>query len=213
MSTEGVVQYSFELVPSSPSTEWEARQIGRWRQELFARDVIGCDLSRYGACYGNVSIRTGEFAAAPGRREFLVSCTQTGGLDHQPPATLCRVLAYDHERNHVRAQGPCPPSSETMTHGAIYDSSLDIRAIVHGHDPTLWSYLLAQGCPRTPPDVDYGTPAMARWAKKVVRAAMARPWRHPGILAMAGHQDGVVAWGPTAKQATERFLSAWSASR
>ena len=99
-----------------------------WRQELYLRDAIGCDLARYGACYGNMSVRTGDWAAGPGKREFLVSCTQTGDLERPGAEALVRVLSYDHRRNHVVAQGPCAPSSETLTHGAMYDASLEIRA-------------------------------------------------------------------------------------
>lgn len=213
MTDEGVTKYTFELSSASPPTELEAREITRFRQALFDIDAIGCDLSRYGACYGNVSVRTGPWAAPPGRREFLVSCTQTGGLPDAGPSSLCRVLHYDHGRNRVAAQGSCPPSSETMTHGAIYDASLEVRAVVHGHDPALWRWLLDSGAPHTPPGVDYGTPEMANHARHIVRAAMRKPWRFPGILAMAGHEDGVVAWGASPRQATERFLAAWSAAR
>ncbi len=210
---EGVVQYTCALTLGCAPTEPEAEQLSRWRQELFDRDAIGCDLSRYGACYGNVSVRTGPYAASPGRREFLVSGTQTGGIERAGAETLCRVLAWDHARNHVVAQGPIAPSSESMTHGAIYDASLEIRAVVHGHDPILWRWLLDSGAPHTPKNVDYGTPAMAREAKRLVRAGLQRPWRFAGIFAMAGHEDGVVAFGASPKQATSRFLSAWSASR
>lgn len=211
---EGVVQYTCELTAASAAWESQARDLCRWREELFVRDAIGCRPERgYGACYGNVSVRCGQFAQAPGRREFLVSCTQSGGLASAGPDSLARVLRYDHQHNHVVAQGPCPPSSETMTHGAIYDADLDIRAVVHGHDPVLWSFLLSEGAPHTPANVDYGTPEMARWARQLVRQSRITPWRYPGILAMAGHQDGVVAWGQSPKQATERFLLAWSAAR
>ncbi len=142
MSSEGVVQYTYELTAGSKPPEWAAVELATWRRELFARDALGCDMSRYGACYGNVSVRTGAWAAPPGRREFLVSCTQTGGEPDAGPARMARVLTYDHVRNHVVAQGPCPPSSESMTHGAMYDASLEIRAIVHGHDPITLRWMM-----------------------------------------------------------------------
>ena len=113
----------------------------------------------------------------------------------------------------VHAQGPCPPSSESLTHGAIYDADLAIGAVVHGHDARLWQWLLGHGAPHTPEEVTYGTVAMARAAFRVVREAGRRPWRLPGVLAMAGHEDGVVAWGRDAREATDRLLAAWGASR
>ncbi len=206
---DGVVRFQFDLHPGSAATEHEAQLLCRWRQRLYDLDVIGCDLSRYGACYGNVSIRTGPWAAGPGRREFLVSCTQSGGQSHAGPETLCRIIAYDHRLNRVSAQGPCPPSSETLTHGAMYDASLELRAIVHGHAPRLWRYVLDEGGPATPPEVEYGTPEMADEARRIVREAKRKVWRLSGVLAMAGHEDGVIAWGSSAKEATERFITAW----
>jgi len=210
---EGVVQYTFDLVTGSAGTEAELAIAARCRNELYIRDAIGCDMSRYGACYGNISFRTGSYAAGPGRREFLISCTKTGALPVAGPETMSRVLHYDHEKNYVQAQGPCAPSSESMTHGAIYDASLEVRAVVHGHDPQLWQYLLQHGAPYTEKDILYGTPPMADAAAKLVRANLKKPWRLPGVFAMAGHEDGVVAWGADLDQATARFLSAWHESR
>jgi len=210
---EGVVQYTFDLIEGSPGTESELAEATRCRQELYIRDAIGCDLSRYGACYGNLSFRTGAFAAGPGRREFLVSCTKSGGLPSASGETMSRVLHYDHEKNYVLAQGPCAPSSESMTHGAIYDASLEVRAVVHGHDPQLWQYLLQHGAPYTEEHILYGTPPMAEAAAKLVRDNLKKSWRLPGVFAMAGHEDGVVAWGASLTHATERFLHAWHESR
>lgn len=209
---EGVVQYTCALTPGCAPTEREGRDLSLWRRALFSLDVIGCDMSRYGACYGNVSVRTGTWAAPAGRREFLVSCTQTGGDPDAGPASLARVIRYDHVRNHVVAVGCCPPSSEAMTHGAMYDASLDVRAIVHGHAPRLWGWLLANQAPSTPRHVDYGTPEMAAAARAIVRGADSAHWAYPGVLAMAGHEDGVVAWGSSPKHATQRFLSVYEAA-
>lgn len=209
---DGVVQYTCALIPGCSPTEREGRDLSLWRRQLFALDVIGCDMSRYGACYGNVSVRTGAWAAPAGRREFLVSCTQTGGDPDAGPTSLARVIQYDHDRNHVVAVGACPPSSEAMTHGAMYDASLDVRAIVHGHAPGLWRWLLANHAPTTPKQVDYGTPEMAAAARAIVRGSEHTPWTYPGVLAMAGHEDGVVAWGASPKHATQRFLSVYEAA-
>lgn len=208
MVSEGVIQFTFELQPGAAATEIEAAELVYWRQKMFALDVIGCNMSRYGACYGNMSVRTGAWAAGPGRREFLVSGTQTGSMPDITADNLVRVLQYDHKTNRVIAQGPCEPSSETMTHGAIYDASLSIRAIVHGHDPILWQWILKNSGPHTPYDVDYGTPEMASHAKRIVSVMESTQCDYPGVLAMAGHKDGVVAFGSSVREATQRFLQA-----
>ncbi|MFT5433119.1 MAG: hypothetical protein ACI9OJ_003824, partial [Myxococcota bacterium] len=134
---EGVTQFTCHFESGSAPTEPEGAELQRWRREMFIRDAVGCNMDRYGACYGNMSVRTGAYAAAPGRREFLVSCTQTGGDEAPGTEALARVTHYDHRRNSVRAIGPCAPSSEALTHGAIYDADLTIRAVTHGHDAHL----------------------------------------------------------------------------
>lgn len=210
---EGVTQFSCELEHTSPSPDPELRALQEARKGLFLRDVIGCDLKRYGACYGNLSARLGPWAAPAGRREFLISCTQTGA-DPEPGAEAwVRVRRYDHAQNRVWASGPCAPSSESMTHGALYDAELSVRAVVHGHDRQTWLWLLANGAPSTPPDVAYGTPAMAERAGALVRKARRAPWRHPNVFAMGGHEDGIVAWGDSVAHATQCFLAVWEAAR
>ena len=210
---EGIVQFSYDLRAGSPAPEWAARELTEWRGELVARGLIGCDIERYGACYGNISVRTGAWAAGPGRREFLVSCTQTSGIVGAGTEVLCRVLAYDHAANRVVCQGPCAPSSETLTHGAMYDASLDIRAIVHAHEPVMWRWILDNGGPRTPAAAPYGTPAMAAAARQVVAASRRSPWPLPCVLAMEGHEDGVVSWGGSVAVAMQRMIAAYDAAR
>ncbi|MFT5431045.1 MAG: hypothetical protein ACI9OJ_001724 [Myxococcota bacterium] len=61
--------------------------------------------------------------------------------------------------------------------------------------------------------MDYGTPEMAVAAREIVKTARRSPWRLPGVLAMAGHQDGVVAWGASPAEATARFITAYEHAR
>ena len=213
MPDEGVIRFSYELIERHGLPSRWLGELQRWRRELFSRDSIGGDLTRYGASYGNVSVRIDDAPTTPGHRAFLVSCTQTGGLIEPGPECYCVVRRYSHIRNHVVAEGTCPPSSESLTHAAMYDASDHIRAIVHGHDPNLWRWLQQRGAPATPQDVDYGTVAMAAAASRTIALASVRPWSFPGILSMNGHLDGVIAWGTTPEQATTRYLNAWNASR
>ncbi len=206
---EGVTQFSCVLEAASPGTSPELQDLQAARHGLFLRDVVGCDLRRYGACYGNLSARVGPWAAPPGRREFIVSCTQTGADPDPGAASWVRVRRYDHRQNRVWATGPCAPSSESLTHGALYDAALSVRAVVHGHDRQTWLWLLANGAPATPADVGYGTPEMAAAASGVV----AKTWRYPNVFAMSGHEDGVVTYGESVAAATRAFLAVWEAAR
>lgn len=213
MTDEGVTKFTFERRPASPAVEPVVKDLIEERRELFLRDAIGCNLKRYGACYGNASARVGAFGAPPGRREFIVSGTQTGGISSPGPESWVRIVRYDHAGNRVWASGPCDPSSESLTHAAIYDADLAIRAVVHGHDRHTWLWLLEKGAPATAPHIGYGTQAMATAAAEIVRSRRASSFKWPGVFAMSGHEDGVVAWGDSVKEATQRFVAVYEAAR
>ena len=170
-----------------------AARLGGWRTVLFGLGLIGQDAGRYGGVgYGNVSGRVGPFPGARGARAFLVSGTATGGLPCVDLEDLCLVRRYDIAGNTVLSEGPRVPSSESMTHGAVYDLAPHLRCVLHAHCPAVWRARAALGLPTTPPDVTYGTPQMAR---AVARLARESRLLERGLFAMAGHEDGVVAFG------------------
>jgi hypothetical protein len=66
-----------------------------------------------------------------------------------------------------------------------------VQCIIHVHNRPLFDWLLQNEWPATPADVPYGTPDMARSVAGLVTAQK----QLPVLFAMAGHQDGVVAYG------------------
>jgi L-ribulose-5-phosphate 4-epimerase len=62
--------------------------------------------------------------------------------------------------------------------------------------PALWRWLCERGSVTTV-DVAYGTPEMAREVMRLFRAGDIRQTR---IFAMAGHRDGIVAFGSDLRQ-------------
>ena len=177
-----------------------ARQLAGWRAVLRRLGGIGQDPARYdGAGYGNLSLRVPPYGAeGMGRRRFLVTGTQTGGKRTIALADCCVVEAYDLTRNHVTSRGTAEPSSESLTHGAIYDAAPSTRAVFHVHAPELWRGARALGLPTARPEVPYGTPEMAHEVERLFRSAALG---EHGILAMLGHEDGVIAFGASAEAA------------
>ena len=103
----------------------------------------------------------------------------------------------------MRCTGPIAASSESMTHGTIYQTLPAVGCIIHVHHRRLFDAMLVGSDPRTAADVPYGTPAMA-----VAVAALVRAISGPaGLFAMAGHDEGVVAYGPDPAMAQQQLLT------
>ncbi len=185
---------------AGPPLLWsQVRELAAWRRTLWEARLVGQDAARYeGAGYGNVSRRLGPLERPPGRRRFVITGTQTGGLPALAPAHFAVVEAYDPAHNRVVSAGPILPSSEAMTHGAVYDAAAEVRWVFHVHSPEIWQQARTLGVPATRPDVPYGSPEMAAEVARLFRETQAR---RLGLFVMKGHEDGVVAFGATAEDA------------
>jgi len=206
--SEGVIQFVVEH-RRSPLEERVhgdvARELAAWRELLARLGLIGRDPGRYeGLGYGNVSARVPPFGdVGRGRRAFLVSGTQTGGLARLTLAHFCRVEAYDVAANRVRSVGASEPSSESLTHAALYDVAPDARAVLHGHTPELWRHAAALHVPITAPAIAQGTVAMAHEVQRLYRETTFASVR---IAALGGHEDGVLAFGRSVGEAGETLV-------
>lgn len=181
-----------------------------WREVLARLGGVGQDPQRYdGAGYGNLSARVGPFPGAPGARAFLVTGTQTGGRSSLNLDDLCVVRRYDLAANRVDSEGAARPSSESLTHGAIYDLGPHLRFVFHVHCRAPWRARRALRLPTTAPTVPYGTPEMAR---EVLRLARETPLLERRVLAMAGHEDGIIAFGRTADEAGTALITTLAAA-
>jgi ribulose-5-phosphate 4-epimerase/fuculose-1-phosphate aldolase len=207
MIDEGVVKFeaAHTDAPLCARTYGDlACRLSAWREILVKVGLVGQDAALYGgAGFGNVSGRVGAPSSPRGQRPFLVSGTQTGGLSCAGLSTFCVVTAWDQANNRVVSHGPVRPSSESMTHGAIYDLGAHIRFVLHGHSPALWRRARALGLPVTADGVAYGTPGMAREVQRLYRETRLAD---QGVLAMGGHEDGVVVFGRTLEEAGERIV-------
>jgi len=200
---EGIIRFEVEHT-TRPLEERvhgpAARALAAWREILARLGLLGQDPARYGgAGYGNVSARLGPFGDVPrGRRRFLVTGTQTGGRRQVTLADFCVVEQYDLARNRVRSTGAVAPSSEALTHGALYDIAPAARAVLHAHAPEVWRAAPRLGLPVTDARARNGTPELALEVQRLYRET-ALP--SLGILVMAGHEDGVLTFGASVEEA------------
>lgn len=193
--SDGVIKFVAAHVPAPlPSSARDVvHAMTGWRSIVFRLGLLGQDPSRYdGAAYGNVSARIGPFPGKRGTRTFAISGTQTGGKEVVGEDDFAVVTSWDVKRNRVASHGPALPSSESMTHGAVYDASPAIRAVIHVHAPVIFHAARALALPLTAPGIDYGTPAMASEVSRLWRTSTLPERR---VFVMSAHLDGVVAFG------------------
>ncbi len=196
---EGVIKYRLDFEPGPPPRE-DLRELIVCRSILHGLGMIGQHPDRYGGYgYGNLSQRADGDA-------FVISASQTGHLPELSAEHFTLVLEADIEANRVHARGPLPPSSEALTHAMIYRLDPAIACVLHVHEPRLWRHGLETGLPRTGADIAYGTPRMAEAVKQLFEQGDLAGRR---ILAMAGHEDGVIGFGESVDQALGVLLSHW----
>src|SRR5207248_11551113 len=154
----------------------EFAELNECRRKLLELQLIG--VSSNGVSFGNLSMRDGV------TNNFYVTGSATGALSELTLADCAKVVAYDFERNWVRYEGAAIPSSESLTHAAVYKSDAKAGAVIHGHDSRLWAALLHQA-PSSSEAVEYGTSEMAC---EVTRLFKVTDVQSRKIFVMAGHE-------------------------
>jgi hypothetical protein len=182
MLDEGYIKFNSQRRDGEVPNHAALEALNRARTALFDLGLIG--VLPDGIGYGNLSLRTSGI-------QFVVTASATGATRILQPEQYCLVESFSIAQNCVASMGPLHASSESMTHGAIYAANSAVRCVIHVHSRVLFDWLLQNGWPSTPPQVPYGTPAMADAVSQLV----GQQSHLPVLFAMAGHQDGVVAYG------------------
>ncbi len=202
---EGIIKFKLRFERRPPLPESVIGSVNRWRRRLHDAQLIGCDPHRYGGFgFGNISQRVGPWNALPHLRRFVITGSQTGGVADLGPEHYALVVEAHPARNLLVAEGPVRPSSESLTHAALYAHDAHIRVVMHVHAPALWRMASTMGLPVTGADVPYGSPEMAR---EVRRIATDMDKDSSGVFAMGGHRDGIVAYGASADPPGEQLLA------
>lgn len=183
MSETGVVKFKCDHVATPRPLFDGFDRLNAGRRELRSLGLIGVDANGIG--FGNVSIRDGL------TNQFYITGAGTGAQEELVPDDYAKVVAYDFAANWLRSEGVAMASAESLTHAAVYESATDAGAVIHAHSHRLWTQLAGRA-PTTSATVEYGTSAMAFEVKRLFETTAVRAEK---ILVMAGHPDGVVAFG------------------
>ncbi|MDR2551627.1 MAG: class II aldolase/adducin family protein [Treponema sp.] len=193
MVEEGYVKYSADHrmgeVPEAPG--W--KELNGARTLLYRMGLVGINSQRAG--FGNLSLRfKGE--------SFLISGTATGARPVLGPEGYCLVESFDIAGNRLVSFGPVRASSESLTHGAVYRASPGVNAVIHVHSRLLFDGMLRDHSPATPSGAAYGTPELAL----AVERSVSGEGKTQGILVLAGHDEGILAYGPTVETSLNLIL-------
>ena len=164
-------------------------ELNACRLKLLELGLVGVDSNGIG--FGNLSVRDRA------TRNFYITGSATGDLPELSLTDCVRVVDCDFNKNWLQYEGAAIPSSESLTHAAIYESDPSTSAVIHCHDPNLWGTLLDRA-PTTSKSVPYGTPEMAL---EVIRLFHENDVRGRHIFVMGGHEAGVVTFGKDFEQA------------
>lgn len=207
MVAEGVIQFRpvHSRAPLPSSVHEEAREVLAWRQLLLQLGGIGQDDHRYDAAgFGNLSLRTRPYGLPRGHRAFVITGTQTGSMASLSLADLCWVRRSVPDANCVYSTGETLPSSESMTHAALYDLGGHVRAVMHVHLPEVFSRRRQLRLPCTSPSAGYGTVDMVRQVRRLMAQV---DLGEAQAFAMEGHEDGVVVFGRSLHACGGRLLA------
>lgn len=178
---------------AEPLSQDRLVEIIHWRNRMYAIGWIGADAEGIG--FGNISMRWSQ-------DKFVISGTGTGVFREVSSSHFTLVTSFDPENNSLNCMGPVNASAESMTHGMIYLEDPSAYAVIHIHHPEYWKVLLGK-VPTSDPKVPYGTPAMAYEMRRLFKEDNLASSK---ILAMGGHEDGIIGFGHTLEEAAAVLL-------
>lgn len=198
MDEKGYIKYNCHWVKEKPLKSPLIEELNIWRDKLYLLKLIGAYPNGIG--FGNISIRLDGHT-------FLITGSATGHIKQLTAMHYTKVTSFNFEKNTLTCHGPIQASSESLTHAAVYALSTDINAVIHIHSKFLWDKLL-RVIPTTSPSVEYGTPQMAFEIGRLFQETDLNTKR---ILVMAGHEEGIIAFGENLDDAGELILSVLNA--
>ncbi len=188
---EGYIKFDMHWEESNPTHHSELlRELTFWRNKMHEYQFIGHD-TIHNVGFGNISHRI------PDSQHFIISGTQTGHFKNIQSEHFTTVTQYNIARNYLFCKGPIKASSESLTHAAIYDTNKFIQGVIHIHYAPLWNKLKGK-LPTTRAIIPYGTPEMAKEIRRLFKETELLKTR---VLVMAGHEDGIIAFGETLQEA------------
>ena len=188
MIDEGYIKFRCHWEKATASQE-DLSELILWRNKLLQMGLIGH--------YSDINVGFGNVSQKMEGKQFIISGTQTGHIEHIRPEHFATVTDYNIFTNEVWCKGPVKASSESMTHAMIYENNPFAEAVIHIHSKALWKQLINK-VSTTKKEVPYGTPEMANEITRLFNETEVKTQK---IIVMAGHEEGILSFGTSLQEA------------
>jgi ribulose-5-phosphate 4-epimerase/fuculose-1-phosphate aldolase len=196
MIDEGYIKFNAEWEQTAPLPAARIEQLNAFRQKLYEQQLIGAYFNGIG--YGNISCRYGKSG------QFIISGSATGNIPQLDERHYALVTEVKAAENRLKCEGPVIASSESMSHAVIYETCLEVQAVIHIHNLEMWQRLMHQ-VPTTDASAPYGSPEMVESIKELLSTT---DLRQSKIFVMQGHEEGVFTFGESLEEAYQ-VLQTW----
>ena len=188
---KGYIKFNYVLHRSKISYSKTA-DINRLRDKLYKIGLIGAYDNGIG--FGNLSIRDGS--------GFIITGSTTGNKEKLAAKDYVKVIGYDLEKNKLICKGQINPSSESLTHAAIYSSDKDANAVIHIHNDRIWKKFY-RILPKTGKNAAYGT---VKIAKSVIGLFKKNKLKGKKVILMTDHKPGLISFGKSLNEAAKNLI-------
>lgn len=199
---EGVIKFTLNHQKENNLKNEDIRDLNYYRHILWKKDLIGVYPSNHekfpNIGFGNISKKTED-------GKFIITGTQTGEKKKLEPEDCALVEEVNLKENHVKSKGMTEPSSESLTHAAVYKADKDINCVIHAHSQKIWEKYKELGLYYTKENAEYGTPELAEEVQRLFNETKVKKRR---IFVLLGHEEGVITFGKNCEEALEPLLIA-----
>lgn len=191
---EGYIKFNYLLIDGPPPSFDAIKDINDFRTELWDKGLLGSFPN--GVSFGNISKRALECL-------FIISGSNTGKYRILQPEHYVCITEINVNSNLLVCNGKIPPSSEALTHLAIYSALPSVNFVLHFHNSKIWAQLLNK-FPTTNPKAEYGTIELAKELASLCKLLNSQK---DNIVVLGGHRDGIVAFAENIQTLREKVVN------
>ena len=201
MSPEGTIKFKLNhsFVKIDEKINYDFQSLNRFRTILWEMKLIGV----YPPAHPDANLGFGNISRRVNKSDFFViSGTQTGSKKTLVKADYSLVKDFEFSKGIVNSIGLTKPSSEALTHAAIYSIAPEVQYVIHIHSLLLWEKTEELKLATTDKKAEYGSLELVKAIQKVYTSG------EKGLVSLLGHREGLLIWGKDGEEMIEQIKAA-----